>query len=209
MGLLAPTATQQREAQACWCACAKATQAADQPAACGGGDRVAKLSVRHATWRRSICTRRRRRVGLLFVEIRKLRFAGPAALPGGASLVAGLLMLILGRPNLDWKEVLEESRASGPASCCPDHRRAQRLLTQIEHGPRAWDHMLALPVPRWRLFATKGIVLVGLIAVSRCWRWDPGPSASSGPVARWGSRPAVPARPGAGVRRGCGAPRSS
>lgn len=36
------------------------------------------------------------------------------------------------------------------------------LIAQIEHGPRMWNHLLALPVPRWRVFAAKAIVAVGM-----------------------------------------------
>lgn len=39
------------------------------------------------------------------------------------------------------------------------------LLAQIEHGPRAWNQMLALPVPRWRLFAAKTFVVLSLVGI--------------------------------------------
>jgi len=38
------------------------------------------------------------------------------------------------------------------------------LMAQLEHGPKTWAHILALPVPKWRLFAAKAIVTLGLIA---------------------------------------------
>jgi len=38
------------------------------------------------------------------------------------------------------------------------------LVAQLEHGPKTWAHILALPVPKWRLFAAKAIVTLGLIA---------------------------------------------
>ncbi len=38
------------------------------------------------------------------------------------------------------------------------------LVAQLEHGPKTWAHLLALPVPKWRLFAAKAIVTLGLIA---------------------------------------------
>jgi ABC-2 type transport system permease protein len=39
------------------------------------------------------------------------------------------------------------------------------LLAQIEHAPRAWDHLFALPIPRGRLMAAKAVVLMILIGV--------------------------------------------
>ena len=38
------------------------------------------------------------------------------------------------------------------------------LITQLEHGPRFWNHLLALPVPRWKLFAAKAAVVALLVA---------------------------------------------
>ena len=38
------------------------------------------------------------------------------------------------------------------------------LIAQLEHGPGAWDHLLAQPVARWHFFAAKGIVVTGLVA---------------------------------------------
>lgn len=38
------------------------------------------------------------------------------------------------------------------------------LLAQLEHGPRTWNHLLALPVARWRLYAAKAFMVVVLVA---------------------------------------------
>ncbi|HEV2121505.1 MAG TPA: ABC transporter permease [Chloroflexota bacterium] len=38
------------------------------------------------------------------------------------------------------------------------------LVAQLEHGSGAWDHLLAQPVPRWHVFAAKGIAVTGLVA---------------------------------------------
>ena len=39
------------------------------------------------------------------------------------------------------------------------------LTTQLEHGPRFWNHLLALPVPRWRIYAAKAAVVILLVAL--------------------------------------------
>jgi ABC-2 type transport system permease protein len=39
------------------------------------------------------------------------------------------------------------------------------LVAQLEHGPRFWNHLLALPVARWRIFAAKAGMLVLLVAL--------------------------------------------
>ncbi|ASJ91935.1 ABC transporter permease [Porphyrobacter sp. CACIAM 03H1] len=39
------------------------------------------------------------------------------------------------------------------------------LTGQIEHRGRGWDHILALPVPRWRIFVAKIVVTYGALVV--------------------------------------------
>lgn len=39
------------------------------------------------------------------------------------------------------------------------------LVAQAEHGPRAWDHLHALPLPRWRLYAAKALWLLIVVAL--------------------------------------------
>lgn len=104
----------------------------------------------------------------LLVELRKLKGSLVLLLALAApSMVAGLLVLILlRRPNGDWKEVMEGSAGLWSFFMLPLSTAAlSALLAQIEHGPRAWDHMLALPTPRWRLFAAKGLVLMLVLAL--------------------------------------------
>ncbi|WP_425410827.1 ABC transporter permease [Hyphococcus sp.] len=38
------------------------------------------------------------------------------------------------------------------------------LVAQLEHGPKIWAHLLALPVPKWRVFAAKAVVTLALVA---------------------------------------------
>ena len=38
------------------------------------------------------------------------------------------------------------------------------LMAQMEHGPRSWDHLRALPVPRWMLYAAKLACAMALLA---------------------------------------------
>lgn len=39
------------------------------------------------------------------------------------------------------------------------------LVAHMEHGPRSWDHLRALPLPRWRLYAAKAVCVLALIAL--------------------------------------------
>ena len=39
------------------------------------------------------------------------------------------------------------------------------LVAHMEHGPRSWDHLRALPVPRWRLYAAKAASVLTVVAL--------------------------------------------
>ena len=45
------------------------------------------------------------------------------------------------------------------------------LVSQMEHGPRSWDHLLALPGARPQLFIAKTIVLASVVAAMSAWLW--------------------------------------
>ena len=38
------------------------------------------------------------------------------------------------------------------------------LVAHMEHGPKAWDHLRALPLPRWKLYAAKAVCVLAVIA---------------------------------------------
>lgn len=38
------------------------------------------------------------------------------------------------------------------------------LVAHTEHGPRAWDHLRALPLPPWHLYASKAVCVLGVVA---------------------------------------------
>lgn len=40
------------------------------------------------------------------------------------------------------------------------------LLANMEHGPQAWKHLLALPLPRWSHYAAKLCVLAAMVALA-------------------------------------------
>lgn len=45
------------------------------------------------------------------------------------------------------------------------------LVSRMEHGPRTWDHLLALPGARPRLFIAKAFVLAAVVAAMSAWLW--------------------------------------
>ena len=45
------------------------------------------------------------------------------------------------------------------------------LISQIEHGPKAWNYVLALPLRRWRLYLAKILVVISLTATMSALLW--------------------------------------
>ena len=39
------------------------------------------------------------------------------------------------------------------------------LVAHMEHGPKSWDHLRALPVARWKLYAAKAICVVAVVGL--------------------------------------------
>ena len=39
------------------------------------------------------------------------------------------------------------------------------LMAQMEHGPRSWDYLRALPIPRWTIYAAKALILMVLVVL--------------------------------------------
>ena len=39
------------------------------------------------------------------------------------------------------------------------------LVAHMEHGPKSWDHLRALPLPRWRIYAAKAVCVFAVVAL--------------------------------------------
>lgn len=105
----------------------------------------------------------------LGVEARKLR----ASLALLLALVAPVLVAVFVFFNLlrmgasqPWERILQGSAAIWAFFMLPMSVTAlTALLAQTEHGPRAWDHLRALPMPRWHLYAAKASCALAVVAV--------------------------------------------
>jgi ABC-2 type transport system permease protein len=99
---------------------------------------------------------------LMFLEMLKLRRSLALALCIVAPLsvvVMCLLMVATRETALPWKTYLGEGVALWVYFMLPMSVTALSvLLAQVEHGPRMWGHLLALPVRRAELFLAKGFV---------------------------------------------------
>lgn len=107
-------------------------------------------------------------IAVLSVELRKLNRSLAAVLALAApSLIAIFVFfnLLRGDKPPSWEACLQGSTGVWAFFMLPMSATAlTALVAHMEHGPRAWDYLRALPVPRWRLYAAKALCVIALLA---------------------------------------------
>ena len=107
-------------------------------------------------------------LAVLSVEIRKLNRSLAALLAVSApTLIAIFLFFNMsrGKKGAPWEMWLQSSSGVWAFFMLPMSVTAlTALVAHMEHGPRSWDHLRALPVARWKFYAAKAICVIGLIA---------------------------------------------
>jgi ABC-2 type transport system permease protein len=107
-------------------------------------------------------------LAVLSVELRKLNRSLAAVLALAApSLIAVFLFfnLLRGKRAAPWEMWLQGSTGVWAYFMLPMSVTAlTALVAHMEHGPRAWDHLRSLPVPRWRIYAAKVICVIAIVA---------------------------------------------
>lgn len=105
-------------------------------------------------------------LSLEFVKVRRtLAWPVCALAPLLVAIVAVMIALRKGEPA--WRELLLNGFALWAYFVLPMTVAAlSALLAQIEHGPRAWDHLFALPIPRRTLVVAKVATLMLMLGVS-------------------------------------------
>ncbi|MDI1253076.1 ABC transporter permease [Thermomonas sp.] len=96
---------------------------------------------------------------------------------------------------MTWQMTLQSSAAIWAFFMLPMSVTAlTALVAHTEHGPRTWDHLRALPLPRWHLYAAKAASVLGIVllmsmalalmtwlAVQAAGWWKPTVAASGAP----------------------------
>jgi ABC-2 type transport system permease protein len=101
---------------------------------------------------------------LLSAELLKLR--EPLALlslAGGPGLVGVLAFLGAAtlRQDVAWRRILDAVQSGAAILVFPLAVVGfVAFAAQLEHRTRTWDHLLALPVPKWEVFAVKAVVVI-------------------------------------------------
>ena len=105
---------------------------------------------------------------VIYVEFAKLRRSLALLLCVAAPTMVALLsavMMMEWKKTEQWQMFAMQSAAMWSFFMLPMAVTALTVLVaQIDHGPKAWNHLLALPIPRWRFYAAKAFVVVSLVA---------------------------------------------
>lgn len=108
-------------------------------------------------------------LAVLSVELRKLNRSLAAVLAVAApSLIAifGFFMVLRGRGGQPWEMWMVSAIGIWAYFMLPMSVTAlTALVAHMEHGPKSWDHLRSLPMPRRRLYAAKAVMVLGVVAV--------------------------------------------
>ena len=106
---------------------------------------------------------------VLSVEVRKLNRSLALVLAATApALIAVFVfsMLLRSKTPSEWDMWIGSGMAIWAYFMMPLCVAAlTALVAHMEHGPRSWDHLRALPVPRWTLYAAKAVCVIALVLI--------------------------------------------
>lgn len=104
----------------------------------------------------------------LAVEAYKLRRSLALLLAAVAPLLIAVFVffnVLRMKHPVSWETMLQTSAGIWAFFMLPMSVTAfTALVAHTEHGPRAWDHLRALPLPRWHLHAAKAVCVLGVVA---------------------------------------------
>lgn len=107
-------------------------------------------------------------LAVLSVEIRKLNRSLAILLAVAApSLIAVFTFfnLLRGKVPQPWEMWMVSSIGIWAFFMLPMSVTAlTALVAHMEHGPKSWDHLRSLPLPRWRLYAAKAVIVLAVVA---------------------------------------------
>lgn len=106
---------------------------------------------------------------VLAVELRKLNRSLAAALAisaPGLIAVFTFFNLLRGKTAQPWDMWMVGATGIWAFFMLPMSVTAlTALIAHMEHGPRSWDHLRALPLPRWTLYAAKAVSVLLVLAL--------------------------------------------
>jgi ABC-2 type transport system permease protein len=107
-------------------------------------------------------------LAVLAVELRKLNRSLALLLALAAPTLIALFVffnMLRGKVSSPWEMYTQGATAIWAFFMLPMSVTAlTALVAHMEHGPRAWDHLRALPVARWKLYAAKAVCVLAVVA---------------------------------------------
>lgn len=107
-------------------------------------------------------------LAVLSVEARKLNRSLAALLAVAAPTLIAIFIffnMMRGEAAQPWDMYIQSATAIWAFFMLPMSVTAlTALIAHMEHGPRAWDHLRALPVARWKVYAAKAICVIFVVA---------------------------------------------
>lgn len=108
---------------------------------------------------------------LVYAELQKLKGSLALLVAIAAPSLPGLLVFISLLSNdraASWRDSFRFALPLWALFLAPMVIAAFAALTaQIEHGGKGWDHLLALPIARWRIFAAKiGVMFTAVVLMT-------------------------------------------
>jgi lantibiotic transport system permease protein len=104
----------------------------------------------------------------LIVEARKLNRSLALLLAVAAPCLIGVFIffnMLRGKAPMAWEMWMGSSAGIWAFFMLPMSVTAlTALVAHMEHGPKAWDHLRALPRPRWTTYAAKAACVLLLVA---------------------------------------------
>jgi ABC-2 type transport system permease protein len=106
-------------------------------------------------------------LSVLLVEARKLNRSLALLLAVAAPTLIAIFLffnILRGKDGQPWEMWLQQSTGIWAFFMLPMSVTAlTALVAHMEHGPKAWDHLRALPVARWKIYAAKAVCVLLVI----------------------------------------------
>jgi lantibiotic transport system permease protein len=104
---------------------------------------------------------------MILIELKKLKgtLIVPLCLVVPTVVAIAMGLICVRQPLSTWKDVMHGGVGLWAYFMLPMSVTALSvLMANVEHRGGMWDHLLALPIARWRVFAAKAVVMMLVVA---------------------------------------------
>jgi lantibiotic transport system permease protein len=104
---------------------------------------------------------------MILIELKKLKgtLIVPLCIVAPTIVAITMGLICVRQPVSTWKEVMQGGIGLWAYFMLPMSVTALSvLMAHVEHRGSMWDHLLALPIARWRVFVAKAVVMMLVVA---------------------------------------------